>query len=98
MRVRRRDLWRKFFGDRGPHLAAMIAYFALLAFVPLTFLSLSLLGLTGRADESSFLVKEIKHTLPGPPIDRLIDLVHTVQDNATALGLVGGAALLWKIG
>jgi membrane protein len=55
MRVRRRDLWRKFFADRGPHLAAMIAYFALLSFVPLTFLSLSLLGLTGRADESSFL-------------------------------------------
>ena len=95
MRVRRRDLWRKFFGDRGPHLAAMIAYFALLSFVPLTFLSLSLLGLTGRADESSFLVKEIKHTLPGTPIDRIIDLVHTVQDNAAALGLVGGAALLW---
>src|SRR6266545_3349626 len=95
MRVRRRDLWRKFFGDRGPHLAAMIAYFALLAFVPLTFLSLSLLGLTGRADESSFLVKEIKHTLPGTPIDRIIDLVHTVQDNAAALGIVGGAALLW---
>jgi membrane protein len=95
MRVRRRDLWRKFFADRGPHLAAMIAYFALLSFVPLTFLSLSLLGLTGRADESSFLVKEIKHTLPGTPIDRIIDLVHTVQDNATALGLVGGVALLW---
>jgi membrane protein len=95
MRLRRRDLWRKFFADRGTHLAAMIAYFALLSFVPLTFLSLSLLGLTGRADESSFLVKEIKHTLPGTPIDRIIDLVHTVQDNAAALGLVGGAALLW---
>jgi membrane protein len=95
MRVRRRDLWRKFFADRGPHLAAMIAYFALLSFVPLTFLSLALLGLTGRADESSFLVKEIKHTLPGTPIDRIIDLVHTVQDNATALGIVGAAALLW---
>jgi membrane protein len=95
MRVRRRDLWRKFFADRGTHLAAMIAYFALLSFVPLTFISLSLLGLTGRADESSFLVKEIKHTLPGTPIDRIIDLVHTVQDNAAALGLVGGAALLW---
>jgi membrane protein len=95
MRVRRRDLWHKFFADRGPHLAAMIAYFALLSFVPLTFLSLSLLGLTGRADESSFLVKEIKHTLPGTPIDRIIDLVHTVQDNATALGIVGGLALLW---
>jgi membrane protein len=95
MPVRRRDLWHKFFADRGPHLAAMIAYFALLSFVPLTFLSLSLLGLTGRADESSFLVKEIKHTLPGTPIDRIIDLVHTVQDNAAALGVVGGAALLW---
>ena len=95
MRVRRRDLWRKFFADRGTHLAAMIAYFALLSFVPLTFLSLALLGLTGRADESSFLVKEIKRTLPGTPIDRIISLVHTVQDNAAALGTVGGAALLW---
>jgi membrane protein len=95
MRVRRRDLARKFFADRGTHLAAMIAYFALLSFVPLTFLSLSLLGLTGRADESSFLVKEIKKTLPGTPIDRIISLVHTVQDNAAALGIVGGAALLW---
>ena len=95
MRLRRRDLWGKFFADRGPHLAAMIAYFALLSFVPLTFLALSLLGLSGRADESSFLVKEIKHTLPGTPIDRIIDLVNTVQDNATALGIVGGAALLW---
>ena len=72
----RRDL-AKFFADRGPHLAAMIAYFALLSFVPLTFLSLSLLGLTGRADESSFLVREIKKTLPGTPIDRIVDLVHS---------------------
>jgi membrane protein len=93
--VRRRDLWRKFFADRGTHLAAMIAYFALLAFVPLTFLALSLLGLTGRADESSFLVKEIKHALPGTPIDRIISLVHAVQDNAATLGIIGGAALLW---
>src|SRR5919201_315413 len=95
VRVRKRTLVQKFFADRGTHLAAMVAYFALLSFVPLTFLALSLLGLTGRADESSFLVKEIKHTLPGTPIDRIIDLVHTVQDNAAALGLVGGAALLW---
>ncbi|HYX88305.1 MAG TPA: YihY/virulence factor BrkB family protein [Gaiellaceae bacterium] len=95
MRVRRRDLWRKFFADRGTHLAAMIAYFALLSFVPLTFLALSLLGLAGRADESSFVVREIKHTLPGTPIDRIIDLVHNVQDNAATLGLIGAAALLW---
>jgi membrane protein len=95
VRVRRRDLVGKFFADRGTHLAAMIAYFALLSFVPLTFLALSLLGLSGRADESSFLVKEIKRTLPGTPIDRIVSLVHTVQDNAAALGIIGGAALIW---
>jgi membrane protein len=94
-RLRRRDLWQKFFADRGTHLAAMIAYFALLSFVPLMFLALSLLGLTGRADESSFLVREIKNTLPGTPIDRILGLVHSVQRNAAALGIVGGAALLW---
>jgi membrane protein len=86
---------QKFFTDRGPHLAAMIAYFALLSFVPLTFLSLALLGLTGRADESSFLVREIKKTLPGTPIDQIVSLVHTVQDNAATLGIIGGVALLW---
>src|SRR5205807_3594057 len=95
VRVRKRDLWRKFNADRGTHLAAMIAYFALLSFVPLTFLALALLGLTGRADESSFLVKEIKHALPGTPIERIVNLVHLVQDNAAALGIVGGAALVW---
>jgi len=95
MRLRKRDLLGKFFADRGPHLAAMIAYFALLSFVPLTFLSLSLLGLSGRADESSFLVKEIKHTLPGTPINQIVDLARTVQDNAKALSVVGGLFLLW---
>ena len=73
----------------------MIAYFALLSFVPLTFVALALLGLTGRADESSFLVKEIKRALPGAPISRIVDLVHVFQDNAAALGIVGGAALIW---
>jgi membrane protein len=95
VRVRRRDLVQKFYADRGPHLAAMIAYFALLSFVPLTFISLALLGLAGRADESSFLVREIKKTLPGTPIDQIINLVHAVQDNAATLGIIGGLALLW---
>jgi membrane protein len=95
VRTRKRVLVQKFFADRGPHLAAMIAYFALLSFVPLTFLALALLGLTGRADESSFLVREIQHALPGTPIEKIVDLVHAVQENAKALGIVGGAALVW---
>jgi membrane protein len=90
-----RTLARKYLADRGTHLAAMIAYFALLSFVPLTFLALSLLGLTGRADESSFLVTEIKQALPETPIEDIVRLVRTVQRNAASLGIVGGAFLLW---
>jgi membrane protein len=95
VRRRKRRLVQKFFADRGTHLGAMIAYFALLSFVPLTFLALSLLGLVGRADESSFLVVEIKHALPETPIEDIVRLVRTVQDNAWSLGIVGGAFLLW---
>jgi len=85
----------KFFRDRGTHLAAMIAYFALLSFFPLTFLALALLGLAGRADESSFLVTELKQAFPGASIGDIVKTVRTVQDNATTLGIVGGAILLW---
>jgi membrane protein len=95
VRKRKRRLIQKFYADRGPHLAAMIAYFALLSFVPLTFLALSLLGLAGRADETSFLVTELNRALPGIPIDQIVSLVRNVQHNAATLGLIGGAFLTW---
>ena len=95
LRVRKRALFAKFFADRGTHLAAMIAYFALLSFVPLTFLALATLGFAGRADESSFLVTELKHALPEAPVGDIVALVRQVQDNAATLGIVGGAFLLW---
>src|SRR5262245_29282630 len=85
----------KFFADRGPHLAAMIAYFALLSFVPLLFLTISLLGLAGRADESSYLVTELKRAFPGSSVSSIVHTVDEVQKHATALGILGGAALLW---
>jgi membrane protein len=85
----------KFFADRGPHLAAMIAYFALLSFVPLLFLTVSLLSLAGRPDESSYLVTELKRAFPGSSIASIVHTVREIQRHATALGIVGGAALLW---
>ena len=85
----------KFFRDRGPHLAAMIAYFALLSFVPLTFLALSLLGLTGRADESSYLVTELKKVFPGTSVSAIVKAVRSVQDDAATLGILGGIFLIW---
>jgi len=86
----------KFFADRGTHLAAMVAYFALLSFVPLVFLALALLGLAHRADASDFLVRELSHAFPGSSLKSILSLVHTVQDNATTLGVIGGIGLLWS--
>ena len=96
MRIRKRALVSKFYADRGPHLAAMVAYFALLSFVPLTFLALSLLGLVHRADASDFLIKELSRAFPSSSLKSILSLVHQVQDNAATLGIVGGVALLWS--
>jgi membrane protein len=90
-----RGPFEKFFADRGPHLAAMIAYFALLSFVPLLFLALALLGLAGRADESSLLVTELGRIFPSTSITSIVRAVNTIQDSAATLGIIGGFFLLW---
>ena len=90
-----REPVEKFFADRGTHLAAMIAYFALLSFVPLVFLALALLGLAGRPDESSYLAEVLKEPFPGSPVSRIVRVVSAIQQNATTLGIVGGIFLLW---
>jgi membrane protein len=86
----------KFFADRGPHLAAMIAYFALLSLVPLSFLALALLGFADRANESSYLVTELKTIFPSAQISQIVDAVETIQDNAATLAGAGGLLLLWS--
>ena len=95
LRAALRAIVAKFFRDRGTHLAAMIAYFALLSFFPLLFLALAFLGLAGRASETSYLVTELEHAFPGASVSAIVKTVRAVQDNATALGVVGGVALLW---
>ncbi|HET7647913.1 MAG TPA: YihY/virulence factor BrkB family protein [Gaiellaceae bacterium] len=87
---------RKFFADRGTHLAAMIAYFALLSFVPLLLLSLALLGLVHQADPSSFFVRQLEKTFPSTSLDSILRAVRAIQENAAALGAVGGGFLLWS--
>jgi len=91
-----RRVLSKFFADRGTHLAAMIAYFALLSLVPLLFLALALLGLVHQADQNSFFVRELSKMFPNASINSLLRAVRAIQANATALGIVGGAFLLWS--
>jgi membrane protein len=96
VQIRKRSLVHKFFADRGTHLAAMVAYFALLSFVPLVFIALALLGLTHRAQASDFFIRELKHAFPGTSLDSIIKLVRRVQNNAAALGIIGAVGLLWS--
>ena len=90
-----RQVFTKFFADRGTHLAAMIAYFALLSFVPLLFLALALLGLAGRADESSFFVKELNKAFPTSSVESILHVVRSIQSNATTLGVIGAVFVGW---
>jgi membrane protein len=94
--VQIRETFSKFFADRGTHLAAMIAYFALLSFVPLLFLALALLGLSGRVNETSYLVTELQKIFPGASISSIVAVIRTIQNNATSLGILGAAFLLWS--
>jgi membrane protein len=85
----------KFLADRGTHLAAMIAYFALLSLVPLVFLAFALLGLFGQVGAESYLVAELRYLFPASSIEDVVRVVRTVQRNAATLGIVGAVFLLW---
>jgi membrane protein len=96
MRIRKRKLFQKFFADRGTHLAAMIAYFALLSLVPMLFLALSLLGFAHQQSESSRLVHALKHIFPVVSVTSIEKAVKSIQNNAATLGIIGGAVLIWS--
>jgi len=74
----------------------MIAYFALLSFVPLLFLSLALLSTAGQANQGSFFIRELQRTFPSTSLNSLINAVRAIRENATALGIFGGAFLAWS--
>jgi membrane protein len=85
-----------FFRERGTHLAAMVAYFALLSFVPLVFLSLAILGYLDQADEQSALVSYLEDVFPDQSVEDIVSVVRAVERNAGTLTVVGGVTLLWS--
>ena len=88
---------RKFFADRGTHLAAMIAYFALLSFVPLLFLSLALLGTAHQDSNGSFFVRELQRTFPSTSLDSILDAdARRSAPTRPRSGSLGGGFLLWS--
>lgn len=85
----------KYLRDRGPHLAAMVAYYALLSLVPFLFLTVSLLGFAGRVSPSSYLIRELTHILPGQSARDLLGTVRAIQRDAGTLGAIGVFGLVW---
>ena len=53
----------------------MIAYYALLSFVPLTFITFALLGFFGRAHESDALVKKLSYIFPDKSLSTIATTV-----------------------
>jgi membrane protein len=85
----------KYLRDRGPHLAAMVAYYALLSLVPFLFLTVSLLGFAGHVSPNSYLIRELAHILPGQSARDLLNTVHAIQHDAGTLGVLGFFGLVW---
>jgi membrane protein len=86
---------RNFFRDRCTHLAAMVAYYALLSLLPLLAIALAIIGWFGRPDDSSTLIHELERIFPGTSVANLVEIVQRLRQNATALGVIGGASLVW---
>jgi membrane protein len=74
----------------------MVAYFALLSFVPLVFLALAALGLAGQVNASSALVSYLEDVFPGQPVDEIVSIVRALQRNAGTLSIIGGVGLAWS--
>jgi membrane protein len=81
--------------DRCTHLAAMVAYYALLSLIPFLFLVLSLIGWFGEPSETSFLIEQLQRVLPGQPVGDLVDLVDRLRANAGAYGIIGLIGIVW---
>ncbi|MDX6551124.1 MAG: rane protein [Gaiellales bacterium] len=86
----------KYLRDRGPHLAAMVAYYALLSLFPFLFLILSALGLAGQMSQSSYIVQELERILPSQSVSELLQLVRSVQSNAGTFFAIGFVGIIWS--
>jgi membrane protein len=87
---------RRYFNARGPHLAAMLAYYALVSLFPFVFLAASLVSWIGRPAETSALLRDLSHVLPNTSAHDLAVYVRSLGSNVTEIGLIGGVGLLWS--
>ena len=93
-----RAIFGKFFGDRGTHLAAMIAYFALLSFVPLALLLVGAFGLVFDDEEvRERVVTTVFDNVPLARAQDRVQLERTVDDALEGAGRLGPLSILLLI-
>ena len=86
---------KRFFAERCPHLAGMIAYFAVFSIIPATFLVLTLLAMTGDGSAQGFILEQIRYVFPDAGLRNVEAFVELLQADVGALGLIGIAGLVW---
>ena len=85
-----------FLDVRGTHLAALIAFYGLLAFFPIALIAIVVLGLFGEQSESSFVIEQLNRVFPGVSGRRLANTVNEFRDQAVYLAAIGAGAVLWS--
>lgn len=91
-----RGVVRTFLDVRGTHLAALIAFYGLLAFFPLVLITIVVLGLFGEQNESSFLIEQLNQAFPGVSGRRLANTLNEFRDQAVYVAAIGGVAVIWS--
>ena len=91
-----RGVVRTFLDVRGTHLAALIAFYGLLAFFPLALIAVVVLGLFGEQSESSFVIEQLNRLFPGVSGRRLATTVNEFRGQAVYLAAIGAGAVLWS--
>jgi YihY family inner membrane protein len=85
----------RFFAERCPHLAGMIAYFGILSIIPAAFVFLSVLALSGYLKAQGWIVRELEFVMPREAVTTIVSTVGTLRAHSSSLGLIGGIGLVW---
>lgn len=89
------DLTNEFFSKNGPQLAAAVAYYALLSFIPLSLALISLLGFLIGSIESQDRMAEVLGSLMPVSQDSVAHTLQVVVNTRHLTGLIGLLGLLW---
>ncbi len=86
----------RYFTGRCPHLAGMIAFFALMSIIPGGMMVVTVLGWVGALEAEGYLADQIHLILPGGGGDGVIAAVNNLRRESHAAGPIGLAVLLWS--